>query len=181
MNIKKNKEIKSWIAVYTKSRHENTVKAELKKINFEVYLPLIRKKRRWSDRTKWVDFPLFKSYLFVKTELNEIHILKKIPGLVNVIKFGGKVAQINEKTIIAIKSMLNGHYNVESTDYFIKGDIVIVKSGPLKGSIGEVYRIDNSDRFLIRIDAIKQSISIKIDRRFLKQLGKTKPKQFRND
>ena len=72
MNIKKNKEIKSWIAVYTKSRHENTVKAELKKINFEVYLPLIRKKRRWSDRTKWVDFPLFKSYLFVKTELNEM-------------------------------------------------------------------------------------------------------------
>ena len=60
---------KKWIAVYTKPRHEKTVEKELQKKGFEVYLPLLKQRRKWSDRKKWVEFPLFRSYIFVKTEI----------------------------------------------------------------------------------------------------------------
>ena len=33
----------------------------------------------------------------------------------------------------ALKLMINGGYNPKTTDYFIKGDPVLVKEGPLKG------------------------------------------------
>ena len=58
-----------WIAVYTKPRHEKTVSNDLYKKGYEVYLPLLREKRKWSDRKKWIEFPLFKSYLFVNNTI----------------------------------------------------------------------------------------------------------------
>ena len=67
MNVKK--DAKKWIAVYTKPRHEKLVEKELQKKGYEVYLPILRERRKWSDRKKWVDFPLFRSYLFVKVQI----------------------------------------------------------------------------------------------------------------
>ena len=53
--------ITKWSAVYTKSKYEKKVSNQLAEKGFEVYLPLIRKRQKWSDRKKWVDYPLFKS------------------------------------------------------------------------------------------------------------------------
>ncbi len=63
--------------------------------------------------------------------------------------------------------MLDNGYNPEITDYFIKGDPVIIKDGPLKGIRGEVANIQNQEHFIIHIDAIQHSISLKISRAFL--------------
>ena len=60
---------KKWLAVYTKPRHEKTVEKKFQKKGFEVYLPMLKERRKWSDRKKWVEFPLFRSYIFVRTKL----------------------------------------------------------------------------------------------------------------
>ena len=52
--------MKKWIAVYTKPRHEKTLAQELEKKGIESYLPLLKERRKWSDRKKWVEFPLFR-------------------------------------------------------------------------------------------------------------------------
>lgn len=166
MNTENNS--KKWIAVYTKPRHEKTVSNELYKKGFVVYLPLLREKRKWSDRKKWIEFPLFKSYLFVKTDVKNALFVVQTYGVVKVIKFGKDIAIIQNKIINSIKLMIQGGYKPEPLDYFIKGDPVIVKEGPLKGLIGEVVRIDNNERLIIRIDAIQHSVSIQIERGFLK-------------
>ena len=64
--------------------------------------------------------------------------------------------------------MIQGGYNPIAVDYFFKGDPVIVREGPLKGLIGEVTRIERNDYLLIKIDAIQHSVSVKINRAFLK-------------
>ena len=93
---------KKWIAVYTKPRHEKTVENELLKKGFEVYLPILKERRKWSDRKKWVEFPLFRSYIFVKTEIkNSLFVLQTL-GVVKVIKFGGEIAVIQNDSIQAI-------------------------------------------------------------------------------
>jgi len=166
MNSKDNS--KYWIAVYTRPRHEKKVCNILQETGFEVYLPTLKEKRKWSDRKKWVSYPLFRSYIFVKTESKNVLFIIKTYGVVKIIKFGKEVAVIQDSVIEAIKVMLNGEYSPEPLDYFLKGDPVIVKDGPLKGLIGEVIRIDNDDRLVVRIDAIKHSISVRIDRKYLK-------------
>ena len=168
--MNKNGRIKNWIALYTKARHEKAVASELEKKGFEIFLPLLRARKKWSDRKKWVEFPLFKSYLFARTTNDDRISLVNTPGLVKVVMFGGRNAIVRESSIDAIKLMLNGGYNPIPTNYFLKGDPVLVKSGPMKGLRGEVIRIDNNDRLIVRIDAIKHSISIDIERKFLKLL-----------
>ena len=161
---------KKWIAVYTKPRHEKTVEKELLKKEFEVYLPLLKQRRKWSDRKKWVEFPLFRSYIFVKTEIKNALFVLQTLGVVKVVKFGGEVAVIQNDSIQAIKLMIEGGYSPEATDYFVKGDPVEVKDGPLKGLVGEVIRVDNHDRLVVRVDAIQHSVSVQINRAFLKSV-----------
>jgi len=161
---------KKWIAVYTKPRHEKTVENELLKKGFEIYLPILKERRKWSDRKKWVEFPLFRSYIFVRTEIKNSLFVLQTMGVVKVIKFGGEVAVIQNDSIRAIKLMIEGGYMPDAIDYFVKGETVEVKSGPLKGLIGEVIRMDNNDRLLVRVDAIQHSISVQIDRGFLKSV-----------
>ena len=165
-----NEQNKKWIAVYTKPRHEKTVEKELQKKGFEVYLPLLKQRRKWSDRKKWVEFPLFRSYIFVKTEIKNALFVLQTLGVVKVVKFGGEVAVIQNDSIQAIKFMIEGGYSPEATDYFVKGDPVEVKDGPLKGLVGEVIRVDNHDRLLVRVDAIQHSVSVQINRAFLKSV-----------
>ena len=165
-----NEQNKKWIAVYTKPRHEKTVEKELQKKGFEVYLPILKERRKWSDRKKWVEFPLFRSYIFVKTEIKNALFVLQTLGVVKVVKFGGEVAVIQNDSIQAIKLMIEGGYRPEATDYFVKGDPVEVKDGPLKGLVGEVIRVDNHDRLLVRVDAIQHSVSVQINRAFLKSV-----------
>jgi len=161
------KHSKKWIAVYTKPRHEKSVMNELIKKDFEVYLPLLKERRKWSDRKKWVEFPIFKSYLFVFINLNNFIPVLQTPGIVKVVRFGEKIATLSEKSIEHIRLMTEGGYNPTPTDYFIKGEPVFVKEGPLKGLEGEVIRLDGNDRLILRIDIIQHSISVKINRAFL--------------
>ena len=159
---------KKWIAVYTKPHHEKTVERKLLEKELEVYLPILKKKRKWSDRKKWIESPLFRSYIFVRIEIKNSLFVLQTRGVVKVIKFGSEVAVIQNNCIQAIKLMIEGGYIPETIDYFVKGEKVEVKNGPLKGIIGEVSRVDNSDRLLVRVDAIQHSISVQIDRGFLR-------------
>ena len=165
-----NQDSKKWLAVYTRPRHEKTVEKELQKKEFEVYLPMLKERRKWSDRKKWVEFPMFRSYVFVRTKINNTQFVLQTPGVVKVIKFGEEVAVVRNESIEAIKLMIEGGYNPEPLNYFIKGDPVEVKDGPLKGLVGEVIRLDKNDRLVVRVEAIQHSISIQIDRGFLQPI-----------
>jgi len=162
---------KKWIAIYTKSRHEKKVANNLIEKGFEVYLPLIRKRQKWSDRKKWISYPLFKSYVFVRNQRSRNLLVLKTPGIVKIVKFRNEVATIDQDSINAIKLMIEGGYSPESTDYFIRGDLAEVVDGPLKGVVGEVARIDDKNRLMIKIDSIQHSVSIQIKRNFLKKIN----------
>ena len=168
MNYKNN--IKQWYAFYTKSKHEKSVEKTLISKGYEAYLPLLKERRRWKDRKKWVSFPLFKSYIFIKIEAKDSIFVLKTPGIVRMVKFGDKPSPVLEDTINSLRLMIDGGFNPQPTDYFIKGDPVIIKEGPLKGLEGEIATIHNQERFIIKVDAIEHSFSIKISRAYLSRL-----------
>ena len=120
--MKKDISKKLWIAVYTKPRHEKSVKKQLEMKGFDVYLPLLKERRKWADRRSWVEFPLFKSYIFVRIELkNSIFIIQN-PGVLKIVRFGDKIAVIQNNIINALRLMIDGGYRPKTTDHFLKGD-----------------------------------------------------------
>ena len=160
--------MKNWIAVYTKSRHEQTVVNELNKKNIESYCPMFKERRQWSDRKKWVHFPLFRSYVFANIEIKEnIYVLQTI-GVNKIVKFQEKISIIPDQVIDNIKNIIEGGYNIEQADYFIKGDEVRVVSGPLKGLDGVVIDLRGANKIIIKIEAIQQAFSVEISSGLLK-------------
>jgi transcription antitermination factor NusG len=163
-----------WIAVYTKPRHEKVVYDQLQAKDITAYLPLIRRKRRWSDRMKWVDVPLFKSYVFARILLrNSLYVLQT-HGVHHIIRFGGSIATIPDEQIQGIRLMIEGGYDPIATDYFVVGDEVEIIGGPMYGVRGIVSRIDGEDKFIIKVDAIKHAVAVHIDRKFLRPVGTLK-------
>ena len=59
----------AWYALYARSRHEKVVDDLLRRKGIETFLPVRKIKRRWSDRVKLIEEPLFKGYLFVHAPL----------------------------------------------------------------------------------------------------------------
>ena len=160
--------MKKWIAVYTKSRHEQIVINELSKKDIESFCPMFKERRQWSDRKKWVHFPLFRSYVFARIHLKEnIFVLQTI-GVNKIVKFQNKISIIPDQVINDIKNVVDGGYKIQQVDYFIKGDEVNVVSGPLKGVNGIIQYLKGDSRIIMKVEAIRQAFSIEISPEQLK-------------
>jgi len=103
---------KKWFAIYTKPRWEKKVYQLLVAKGVETYCPLNKVKKKWSDRIKTVEEPLFKSYVFVKVDDTERTKVRLTNGVVNFVYWNKKPAIIREKEIETIKRFLNDHENV---------------------------------------------------------------------
>jgi len=79
----------------------------------ECYCPLNRVKRKWTDRIKTIEEPLFKSYVFVKVDDNERTKVRLTNGVINFVYWNGKPAIVKEKEIQTIKRFLDEHDAVQ--------------------------------------------------------------------
>ena len=64
----------NWFALYTKPRSEKKLSNLFKKFNIEYYLPTISIKKKWSDRFKTIETPLFTSYIFVRINYRNMYV-----------------------------------------------------------------------------------------------------------
>jgi transcription antitermination factor NusG len=155
---------KKWFAVYTRPRWEKKVHKLLAEKGIESYCPLNKVHRKWSDRIKIVDEPLFKSYVFVKVNEEEKTLVRMTQGVVNFIYWLGKPAIIKEKEIEIIKKFLNDHHNVEVRPIDIKaGKKVMVQSGILMGKEGTVKKVLHK-KVEVVIESIGFALSAYIDK-----------------
>jgi transcription antitermination factor NusG len=107
------KTTKHWYAIYTTSRWEKKVHARLSDAGLESYCPLNTVTRKWSDRIKKVEEPLFKSYVFVRIADGEKQSVLSTPGVVNFVYWLGKPAIIRDHEINEIRRFLGEYENVE--------------------------------------------------------------------
>jgi transcription antitermination factor NusG len=108
----------------------------------ESYCPLNKVRRKWSDRIKVVEEPLFKSYVFVKVSDEDRTAVRMTPGAINFVYWEGKPAIIKEKEIIAIKRFLDEYENVEvHRNDFKVNERVRITNGTLMDHEGKVLDI----------------------------------------
>ena len=136
----------------------------LKEKGFECYCPLNKVRRKWSDRVKLVEEPLFKSYVFIKVTDEDRTAVRMTPGVVNFVYWDGKPAVIREKEINAIKRFLNDHENVEVRALDIKAhQRVKITSGPLMDQEGEVLELQHKT-VKVAIDSLGYVLVAHIER-----------------
>jgi transcription antitermination factor NusG len=134
--------VRKWYAIYTKPRWEKKVHALLVEKGIECYCPLNKVHRKWSDRIKIVEEPLFKSYVFVRVNEEEKTPVRMMSGVVNFVYWQGKPAVIKDKEILVIRKFLNEYEDVEVRQPDVAADdMVVVNQGVLMGKKGTVKRV----------------------------------------
>jgi len=136
----------------------------LKEKGVESYCPLNKVRRKWSDRIKIIEEPLFKSYVFVKVNDEDRTNVRMTNGAVNFVYWNGKPAVIKEKEIIAIKRFLNEYENVEARQMKLKVDQrVRITNGTLMDQEGTVLDLRHKT-VKVAIDSLGYILIAYIDR-----------------
>ncbi len=153
----------SWFAVRTRSRQEHIVSRYLNATGLEEFLPLYKVRRRWSDRVKEVDVPLFDGYVFCRFDDKEMLPVLRAPGVVHVVSFDGIPASIPEEEIDAVRRLMESNLPASPCPYIKEGAAVRIRSGPMKGVEGRLVEIKNRYRLRLSVHLLQRSVEVEID------------------
>jgi transcription antitermination factor NusG len=155
---------KTWYAVYTKSRWEKKVFDVMTREGIEAYCPLNKVRRKWSDRVKLVEEPLFKSYLFVRVPEEEQVRVRKVSGVVNFVYWLGKPAVVRDREIQIIRKFLSDHEEVWAEPLTLQqGAEVTIRHGAFMDRKGKIVKVFNN-RVQVVIESIGYRLLALVDR-----------------
>lgn len=119
-----------WYVLYTKPRNEKKIAKRLSEAGYNIYCPLQKIRCQWSDRTKVVEEPLFKSYLFIQIEDHRRNEVFSFPGAVRYLFWLRRPATVREEEIEVIQKWL-GYYDHEDIqmEEIAPGSSVRIASG----------------------------------------------------
>jgi transcription antitermination factor NusG len=159
-----------WYAIYTKPRWEKKVHSLLSEKKIESYCPLNKVRKKWSDRMKIVEEPLFKSYVFAKVNEEERTNVRMTAGVMNFVYWQGKPAIIPAKEIETIRKFMNEYENVMAEPIQLKEDgKVIIRQGLFMDQEAKILKIEGN-RVKVIIESIGYSLVASIDKKNLSTL-----------
>ncbi len=130
----------------------------------ESFLPLYRSRRRWSDRTRVMDLPLFPGYVFCRFHPELLLPVVTTPGVVQVVGAGKHPCPIADAEIAAIQRMLCSGNEVEPWPYLQAGQKVRILDGPLFGIEGILVEVKNRRRLVVSVHLLQRSVAVEVDR-----------------
>lgn len=171
-----NEIMNGWHVIYTMPRHERKVATELNNAKISYYLPLKKELRKWHDRKKYIDVPLFQSYIFVKLKnLSDYYEGLKIEGVLNYVRFGKDIARVSDKVVEDIRIIADSGEEIEvSAAYFQPGQQLFISQGPLTGVSCEIVHFNNKEKILVRIHFLQRNLLLALPASYLLSIPEKK-------
>jgi len=165
----------SWYALHVKPRFEKYVTGQLSGKGYETFMPSYVSNRKWSDRVKSLSMPLFPGYVFCRFDVHARLPILVTPGVMTVVGVGKAPVAIEEHEIAAIQRVVESGLPAQRWPYLNCGELVQVESGPLEGLTGIVARMKGCDRLVVSVSLLMRSVSVEIDRAFVKPVAAHMP------
>ena len=155
-----------WFVVWTAARAEKQVESRIAAQGLEPWLPKITERRRWSDRWRDVVLPLFPGYLFARGDQAQLHSVLRTPGVVSVVKTGGRPAVLPDAFVAALRRAIDtpglAPSPVTEQISYAVDDEVIVREGPLAGLRGIVQHVRTGRRLVVWIEHVGRGVAFTI-------------------
>jgi len=159
-----------WYGVRTKPNHESVAAAALEGKGYEQYLPVYRRRRRWSDRIVDSNQPQFPGYVFCRFDATRRLPILTTPGVISIVGFGKGPTPIPESEIEAVQLVLRSGLAVEPCPFLHEGQRIRVNQGSLEGLEGLLLKKKSEWRMVVSITMLQRSVSVEIDREWVSEL-----------
>jgi len=153
-----------WHALTVKPNHERAAAQALGCKSLESFLPLYLTRRRWSDRIKELELPLFAGYVFCRFGDGERAKVLATPGVTSVVGFGNQPAPVTEEEIHAVRTMIASGLPVGPWPYLRVGERVRIEAGPLCGVEGILTQVKDVWRVVVSVELLQRSVAAEVDR-----------------
>jgi transcription antitermination factor NusG len=176
-----------WFALQVRTRQEASVGDQLNGQGYERFLPFYRVRKRWSDRIKEVEAPLFPGYLFCRFDPHDRLPILKTPGVIQIIGFKDGPAAVDESEIRSIQTLVAAGVPHQPWPFLSAGDRVRIDSGPLVGLEGILTEVKRSHRLVLSVTLLQRSVAVEIDSALVsaikmsRQTGSEKSKPLEQD
>jgi transcriptional antiterminator RfaH len=155
----------SWYAVHTRPKHERAVAQKVQEQGIATFLPLITELRRWSDRKKKIELPLFSCYLFTRllpTNEQRLRVLR-VDGALQFVGMRGRGSPIPDDQIEAVRMIVNGPFPISSFPFIRTGQRVRIRNGALRGIEGTLQACNGEQSLIVSVDAIQKSLAVRVE------------------
>jgi transcription antitermination factor NusG len=152
-----------WFALQVRTRNEGGVAEQLSGRGYERFLPLYKVRKRWSDRIKEADAPLFPGYLFCRFNPQDRLPILKTPGVMQIVGFKNGPIAVDESEIKALQTIVAAGAPHQPWPYLTAGDRVRIESGPLLGLEGILTEVRRSHRLVLSVTLLQRSVAVEID------------------
>ena len=156
-----------WFAILARTGREKRVTLMLENCGYECYLPVSKSARRWSDRVKEIEAPLFAGYLFCRMNVNDRLPVLMTPGVIQIVGRGRIPIPIDEQEIAAIQRVEKSGLPTMPWPYLEVGQVAQIEDGPLRGVTGMVMGIKSEVKLVLSVNLLQRSIAVEIDRRWI--------------
>jgi transcription antitermination factor NusG len=163
--------IHPWYALRIRPQHEKVVARALRNKGYEEFLPLYRYKRRWSDRFKEIESPLFPGYVFCRFDVHNRLPILVTPGVVLIVGIGKIPLPVDDDEIAALQTVVKSGLQAQPWPFLKIGQRVRIERGSLEGVEGILVAIKRPYRLVISITLLQRSVAVEIEHDWASPVG----------
>lgn len=152
-----------WFAILARTGREANATLVLKNLGYECYMPISKSIRRWSDRVKESEVPLFPGYFFCRMNPHNRLPVLTTPGVMQIVGVGKTPIAIEEEEIAAIQRAGKSGIPITPWPYIEVGHVARIQEGPLKGLTGIVVKIKAGAKLVLSVSLLRRSVAVEID------------------
>jgi transcription antitermination factor NusG len=158
----------AWFAVQVRPQYEKVVETSLAGKGYEVFLPMYRCVRRWSQRMKTLELPLFTGYLFSRFDVRARLPILVTPFVMRIVGIGRAPCPIDNKEIEDLHTVVASGLRAQPAPYVGVGQRVCIEEGSLAGVEGILVAWKGKSRILVSVELLQRAVSIEIDPTWVK-------------
>ena len=161
-----------WFALSVKPLREKYVGSVLAGKGFTQFVPFYRDRRRWSDRVKEIELPLFPGYIFCRLDLNNRLPVLVTPFVNFIVGMGKTPIPVQDSEIEAIRTIVTSGQDALPWNFLPVGCLARIEEGPLQGLEGILIEVKKQHRLVVSVTLLQRSVAVEVDRNWVTPVRK---------
>jgi len=156
-----------WYAIQVRPKYEKQVVQSIGCKEINTFLPLYAEKRKWSDRVKELEVPLFDGYVFCQLDITKRLPILQTPGVIRFVGLGKTPIPVDGREMEAVRTVVDSGSVFRPWKYLREGDEVRIDEGPLRNVEGILVSDKEQSHVVVSINLLQRAMAVQVEKSWL--------------